>query len=87
MSDAVKAALREAVEGYDAARMAAHGQSGERHSMSDRNKETITPMIAAAVAAFHRRMAEHWKGFAPDWQARHTQMADSVERAAQEDKR
>jgi hypothetical protein len=84
MSDAVKAALRAGVEGYDAARMAAHG---EKRGMSDRNKETITPMIAAAIEAFHRHMAEHWKGFAPDWQARHTQVADSVARAAQEDKR
>jgi hypothetical protein len=88
MSDAVVKALREAGE---AARLSL-GADGGCLQIACANC-TLPPCAcadaaaAAAVVAFHRRMAEHWKGFAPDWQARHTQMADSVERAAQEDKR
>jgi hypothetical protein len=38
---------------------------------------------AAAIVAFHRHMAEHWRGFAPDWFAQHQQIAAAVEAAAQ----
>lgn len=45
-------ALRKAVVAYDEARCAAHGH-GEK-PMSERNRETIAPMISAAIAAYLR---------------------------------
>ena len=43
-------------------------------------------MIAsAAIAAFHRHMAEHWRWIAPDWFSRHTGLANVVEAAAKGD--
>lgn len=48
-------ALDEAVLAYDEARMDVHGvapEHRERDRMSDRNKESIRPMILAAVTAY-----------------------------------
>ena len=39
---------------------------------------------AAAIEAFHLHMAAHWHGFAPAWQAQHTEIAAAVARAAKE---
>ena len=55
-SDAVKRALEAAVDAYDAERCKSHNQDVAVAGMSDRNKQSITPMISAAIAAFLRAL-------------------------------
>jgi len=43
--------VRRAVDAYDAARCAHHGQPVERAGMSDQNKKSIAPLIRAAIEA------------------------------------
>jgi hypothetical protein len=43
--------LRKAVDAYDAARCRIHGQTVEDAGMSETNKQSIAPMIAAAIRA------------------------------------
>lgn len=49
-------ALRAAVDAYDTARLAVHGQSSDIGGMSDVNKRAIAPMIQAAIAAYEAAM-------------------------------
>ncbi len=79
--DVIRRALEVAVEGYDASRVASHGGTLERDGMSERNKEAIAPMIAAAIAAFHRAVSEHPSTIRYD-AAVHRLMAAAIARAA-----
>ncbi len=54
--DPVRAALEAAIDAYDAARCKAHGQDVRMSGMSQRNRESITPMIAAAIDGFLRAL-------------------------------
>jgi len=49
MTDLYPAALDAAVRAYDAARCIAHGGDAP---MSERNRQTVRPMIAAAIRAY-----------------------------------
>ncbi len=43
--------IRKAVDAYDAERCRTHGISAEHWGMSETNKRSIAPMIAAAIRA------------------------------------
>jgi hypothetical protein len=85
MSDAVKAALREAAK----ALCICDGECFEtRHGMMNDPCEAMLTQAAAAVAAFHNGMAAYYRSFGVQPSAMyHDNQAAAVTRAAQEDKR
>jgi len=58
--------FRDAIDAYDAARCAANGSDIAKEGMSERNKESIAPMISAAI-----RAAEHPSFATIDRELRH----------------